>query len=123
MDEPQGNYYGSQVAVPLFKEIARKGLHLLGGTPRQIATARPLVNAVPTPLRGKPPVELKEKAPGKWEMPELQGLTVRETLDLLNDKFKNVRIKGSGYVVRQSPKAGETIQSSSTLNLQFSTPG
>ncbi|MCB0405092.1 MAG: transpeptidase family protein [Bdellovibrionales bacterium] len=123
VDEPQGAYYGSQVAVPLFREIARRGLHLMGGTPRQLATARPLVNAVPTPVRGTPPVELKEKKAGQWEMPDLRGLTVRETLDLLNDKFRNVRVKGSGYVVHQYPKAGETVQASSRLNLEFSTPG
>ncbi len=40
MDEPQGNIYGGQVAAPVFREIVRDALGILGVYPDERLLAR-----------------------------------------------------------------------------------
>lgn len=42
-------------------------------------------------------------------MPDLKGMSLRKSLRLLNEKNVEVRISGSGVVVRQSPKPGVAL--------------
>ncbi len=73
------------MAAPIFKGIVEKVLFYLGVPPRT-------------------------EFVGTKVMPDLQGKSAREILTWSENEGVEVRIKGTGYVTSQNPKAGETIK-------------
>ena len=85
VENPKNGYYGGTVAAPIFKGILAKVLFYLG-------------------------VPSRNAFVGAKVMPDLQGKSAREILQWSQNEGVQVRIKGSGYVSSQEPKAGETIK-------------
>jgi cell division protein FtsI (penicillin-binding protein 3) len=85
VENPKNGSYGGTVAAPIFKGIVEKVLFYLGVPPRT-------------------------EFVGTKVMPDLQGKSAREILIWSENEEVDVRIKGTGYVTSQQPKAGETIK-------------
>jgi cell division protein FtsI (penicillin-binding protein 3) len=85
VENPKNGHYGGTVAAPIFKGIVEKVLFNLGVPPRN-------------------------EFVGTKVMPDLQGKSAREILQWSQNERVEVKIKGSGYVSSQEPKAGETIK-------------
>jgi cell division protein FtsI (penicillin-binding protein 3) len=85
VENPKNGSYGGTVAAPIFKGIVEKVLFYLGVPPRT-------------------------EFVGTKVMPDLQGKSAREILMWSENEGVEVRIKGTGYVTSQNPKAGETIK-------------
>jgi len=85
VENPKNGSYGGTVAAPIFKGIVEKVLFYLGVPPRT-------------------------EFVGTKVMPDLQGKSAREILMWSENEGVEVRIKGTGYVASQNPKAGETIK-------------
>jgi cell division protein FtsI (penicillin-binding protein 3) len=85
VENPKNGSYGGTVAAPIFKGIVEKVLFYLGVPPRN-------------------------EFVGAKVMPDLEGKSAREILQWSQNEGVEVRIKGSGYVTSQEPKAGETIK-------------
>ena len=102
IDEPQGLYYGGQVAAPLFAAIMRQALPYLGVRPDCPAGVRPgQVGAVP--------------AVETVSMPRLVGLPVAEARTAAAAAGLFLQVGGTGTVVRQVPPAGTAVQRWSTV--------
>ena len=108
IDEPQGVYYGGQVAAPVFRSIMVAALQYLGiaascppgGKPQQ-ATLVPVENVA---------------------MPAVVGLTGSEGAAAAAAAGLYLRLEGSGTrILRQVPPAGESVQQGSTV-LGYTTP-
>jgi beta-lactam-binding protein with PASTA domain len=52
-------------------------------------------------------------------MPDLQGKSLREILIWSENEGVEVRIKGTGYVTSQEPKAGEAIKEGTVCRVDF----
>ena len=85
LEDPKESIYGGTTAAPIFKSIAEKVLFYMG---------------VPT----------EQKFSGNSIMPNLEGKSARDILRWATEEGVEVSFKGSGYVVEQSPKPGETIK-------------
>ena len=92
-------YYGSTVAAPVFKKIAKK-IH----------------NAIPKTFYIQPQ-QIQELSSNEVlissygdVIPNLEGLTPMEALSVLEPMGLNVVIKGKGKVKKQSLKAGESFK-------------
>lgn len=127
LEEPQGKYYGADVAAPLFARVVSQGLGILRVAPREqqipatvLAEAAPRADAiryapgvVPASRRGnkasfEEPAELT---------PSARGLSARQALVLFARLGILARIQGSGFVVAQDPPSGTPIRAGAIQTL------
>jgi cell division protein FtsI (penicillin-binding protein 3) len=115
IDSPRSQgYYGGVVAAPIFKRIAEAAL-VQAGVPPTINPASPVVVAAgPTappsvPTRVHPMVGTLTPVGGASLIPDVSGLSAREALRVLTGVGLSVRFVGTGFVVRQSPSAGDPV--------------
>lgn len=119
LDEPKTAYYGGQVAAPAFSSVTERSLKTLGVMPVQRYLS---VKPVAKMSSNQSIPKLEEPSEGKFEMPDLSGLSMRQTLLVLGGSFKDLRLSGAGFVAQQSPKPGTPITSTSHLRLIFDSP-
>jgi cell division protein FtsI (penicillin-binding protein 3) len=112
-----GSHFGGGAAGPVFKRIAEAALQARG-VPSPLAPA-PLmfVRNRPTPLplplqrtRTTSLTPTMQPAGGPALMPDVRGLSAREAMRVLGRAGLSARVSGSGFVVRQSPQPGLTIE-------------
>ena len=102
VDEPQGAYYGGQVAAPVFRSIMVDALRALGVPPDCPPGVRPPVEVVP--------------AAREVRMPELVGLDVAEAARAAGAAGLFLRVEGAGgRVLRQVPPPGAPVVAWSTV--------
>ncbi|MBF0369901.1 MAG: penicillin-binding protein 2 [Magnetococcales bacterium] len=92
IDEPEGKYYGGQVAAPVFREIAQEVMPLLAVMPEK--TKKPM-------LPPEFPKGGRQKETGSEEAGPLYQATLGEALEKLYAQGEVPLVKGSGLVVRQ----------------------
>ncbi len=115
IDTPRGGeYYGGQVAAPVFRRVAEAVIRHLGVAPS--VTSRRVIVVSSDPQSGTPlttrtglsqasqPITIVEARPGI--MPDLAGLSVRVALRELARVGLEARVVGQGIVVEQEPLAG-----------------
>lgn len=109
------NYYGADVAGPVFKRIAQK-----------IFTDTPSTNEIKSLNKkvGKQEISYKDyniKAEEKLKViPNLKGMSGMDALALLENLKVKVKVKGVGKVKSQSIQAGQTIVKNTTILLELS---
>ena len=117
IDSPHGKgYYGATVSGPIFKRIAEATLRHLGIGPTLNAPPPVLVarhDAEPADIGPQPvraPLDDTVLAPAQdGLMPNLRGLGAREALRIANTIGLRAQLTGDGFVVEQSPRAGEPL--------------
>ena len=102
-------YYGSTVAAPVFKKIAKK---INNALPKTIRIHPDQVNQLSSRVANvKPSGEV---------IPDLRGLTPMEALFVLEPMGLKVIIKGKGKVKKQSLKAGKRYKINQIIVLELS---
>jgi len=107
---PKGEYYGSKIAAPVFKESAEKLLTLLN---------IPTDNSNIIEHSGTVYVNIPEKIIIGDSMPELLGTPKRLLLPLFMREDLTIIMNGAGYVVNQSPAPGTIITDNTIIILEF----
>lgn len=142
IDEPQGYYYGGQVAAPVFKEVTEKVLKYanvpsdpalnkyvhLGATKEQLIAdglafnddadepkESDLKKNEDGPLDQK--VQLVES--GMWMVPDFTGLTIKDVMEVVRESKINLKFVGSGIAVRQSLSEGTVVPSGADVTVEF----
>jgi cell division protein FtsI (penicillin-binding protein 3) len=119
LDEPKNEKWGSEAAAPVFNAIGREILRYLEVAPRdvqplQIVTGPEMVAArVRLVSTAVEPAD----ADGTKRMPDLNGKTLRQALGALEPLGVEVRLAGQGRIVRQSPAAGEPVETGAVARL------
>jgi cell division protein FtsI (penicillin-binding protein 3) len=109
------NYYGADVAGPVFKRIAQK-----------IFTDAPSTNEIRKIDRKIPKQELDyadyyTKSQTKLNViPDVKGMSGMDAIALLENLGIRVKIKGFGKVKKQSLQAGQSISKKTTIVLELS---
>lgn len=119
--EPKGNYYASETAAPLFREVLGSVINHLG-IPSQIlaqdsirvSRAAP-ISPVPSP--SPEPVFLAPQKEGLWSVPSFKGMTPREVLGILKGHKFDLQMTGLGIVSSQVPAAGMGVAEGETIRL------
>lgn len=106
--EPQGGvYYGSIVAAPAFKAVARDVLRYLG-VPEEVGLERP--------RQVWPPPEVREEV----EVPQVVNMAPEEARRLLAQAGLGVRVRGEGNVVSlQMPVGGVKVLKGTAVVLEL----
>lgn len=108
IDEPQGLYYGGQVAAPIVRQILIAALQYLNVPPACPAGQTP---------ESVPPLQAETVS-----MPDLVGSSAADAQRLAAESGLYVRIDGQGErVLRQVPQPKEPVQRWSTV-LAYTTP-
>ncbi len=116
IDEPQGKYYGGQVAAPIFREIAEEVLPLISLFPEEDTPLAlpPMREAEPTAKPTKKPKKTARKddrektAEEEGEHP-LVGTSLLEALESLSRSGQVPAIRGSGMVQKlERDEQGQT---------------
>lgn len=109
------NYYGADVAGPVFKRIAQK-----------IFTDSPSTNVIKN-LKKKSQIQEKnynsfeEKAVIKFQLiPNVKGMSGMDAITLLENLGLKVKANGIGKVKKQSLNAGIRIEKNKTITLELS---
>ncbi|HUJ76403.1 MAG TPA: penicillin-binding transpeptidase domain-containing protein [bacterium] len=113
VQNPRGqSYYGSQIAAPIFHDIA-VGLADWAGLPRAGTTAAAARSQVPPASSALPVVTVGSP------MPDLRGTPKKLLLPLLLRTDLSVTIDGSGYVVSQTPQPGARLDAGMKIGLEL----
>ncbi len=105
---PEKGYYGNIVAAPVFKTMAE---YIYGKMPKKIQLA-----AVKSKTAEKTE-HIVEKY--KTIMPDLRGLPSKDALYILENMGLNVRLEGSGNVIKQSVPRGQKIKKNQLIELKL----
>ncbi len=126
VDEPQGFYYGGQVAAPAFREVMEKTLHYL-----KVPSRRRLIVSGPEDLEGEAhaqtalpptpatPPKVVRSGEGNWLVPDFSGLTMRGVMKAVRKAPIELRLVGSGIAVHQSPQPGSVIADGGECVVEF----
>ncbi len=107
VDEPEVNVYGGVVAAPAFRNIARGALRRLAVAPQKQEPVPGAVNSVDLPVRRPPKKDSETTVEGNPSgVPDFVGLSLREAVEKSRAMKAEVKMMGSGYVVKQSPAPG-----------------
>jgi cell division protein FtsI (penicillin-binding protein 3) len=111
IDNPKGDhYYGSRIAAPVFKELAKKLITLRGiRTDASQVVSHPGRISVPVSTA----IEIDDT------VPDLTGTAKRHLLSLYQMKELEIVMIGEGYVVRQNPPPGTPVTKGMKLILEF----
>jgi cell division protein FtsI (penicillin-binding protein 3) len=125
IDTPRnGSPYGGTIAAPIFRRIADAALRQLAVPPT--INPPPVVLASARSGMGAQTISVPAVASsvvssvgGSPVMPDVRGLSARDALRVLTAAGLTVRVSGSGFVVAQTPAAGEPIESGTAGALEL----
>ncbi len=130
VDEPKFPYYGGEAAAPIFRRVMAAALAQEGISPNPNLIPMQKLGKSPEAPRIKdtvkeisasvmaPVTELKV-ADDFWLMPQLDGMTAREVLDLFSEKDLRVQVKGTGTVKSQRPLAGALLKRGDQISIRL----
>jgi len=110
VDEPEERSYGGLVAAPIFSRIAAQSLNYYKIRP-QGPEEKGMLNrfADTAPARFLRIEETPSKGSSNRSMPDCLGMSSRQVLQVMDRTGLNIRIRGSGRVIEQSPPPGNQI--------------
>ena len=118
VDEPEVNVYGGVVAAPVFRNIARGALRHLAVAPQKPDLVPAAVGQAELPVRRA--LKKETAADGSSSaVPDFVGLSLREAVEKARAMSVKVKMRGNGYVVRQSPAPGGRWNEESILLLNL----
>src|SRR5690606_6075893 len=124
VDNPKGKHYASEVAAPLFQEIAAASVLHLGLVPNV-----PIEEPATVAKRGEVNHEEElialsaPEAVSRGLMPDFRGLTMAEVRPQMPSFIDKVRFVGSGRVVDQTPPAGSPLEQTAEVVIVFEQNG
>lgn len=121
LDSPQGAFYGSQVAAPVFRDTLQQILTAKGIMPSssEDLPSLDIMNAAGESQKGfvRPKVELLPQ--NKVKLPDFKGADMRMAAEVLQTGHLRMKPYGSGLVVSQRPAPGTVVDEHSIVELWF----
>lgn len=117
LDDPQGSYYGGEIAAPIAGEILGKIMLHLSIYP-QIANQLPEVKEPAQIAKVEPALKIQAPA-GKVVVPNVTGKSIREAGETLNQAGLAIVPIGTGIAVRQSIAENTIVESGTEITIQF----
>lgn len=106
LDDPSGDYYGGEIAAPIFNDIMTQVMRYLNVRPNDGNSLLPVKpaagNAPPAAAPAVPAGPPPAVPPGRVLTPALAGKTIREAADALQSLGLSLVPVGTGTAVRQS---------------------
>ncbi|MEA3545710.1 MAG: penicillin-binding transpeptidase domain-containing protein [Thermodesulfobacteriota bacterium] len=110
VDEPKGKTYGGLVAAPVFARIAGQTLRHLNILTRGTVAALTADQLVAEPLPDLAALLPDAAVSDGLRMPNFSGMSYRQVLQTMESKNLNLKLSGSGQVIKQYPAPGKIIR-------------
>lgn len=110
VDEPQGKAYGGLVAAPVFARIASQTLSHLNILPKGSVATLTKSQMDEEPLPDMVAEIIDVATSDGLRMPNFSGMSYRQVLQMMEKKNLNLKLSGSGEVVKQYPAPGQIIR-------------
>lgn len=116
LDDPQGVYYGGEIAAPIAGEILEKIMRHLNILPQ-------IANELPPPQETIPvssvPAANVQAPPGKIVVPNITGKSIREAGEKLTELGLSIVPVGTGVAVRQSIAPNTIVDAGTEITIYF----
>jgi stage V sporulation protein D (sporulation-specific penicillin-binding protein) len=121
IDDPVGDYYGGEIAAPVFGEIMNQVMRYLTIRPQNAAEFAAIPAAVPPPAKTVPKAAAPavKPGPGKVAVPNVLGRSIRDAGDILTGAGLVFVPSGSGVAVRQSVPANGIVSLGTEVTVYF----
>ena len=108
VDNPKKDYYGAQVAAPVFSRLARFAVREFGLAPVYASeTTFISEKKITLPLKLASTANRDGLVAGSLHLvPDLKGLSLREVLARITNSDIEVKLSGSGFVLNTNPPPG-----------------
>ena len=118
LDDPQGLYYGGEVAAPVFGSVMARVLPYLGVPPGSGESLDSVLEvdsepAIPSPILARSVATEDGGKEAAYAVPDLRGLTAKEAIAELATRGLRPRLHGTGFVETQLPMAGQLLAETS----------
>lgn len=110
VDEPKGKAYGGLIAAPVFARIAGQTLSHLNILPKGTVAALTAEQLAAEPLPDLAALIPEVETSDGLRMPNFSGMSYRQVLQTMEKKNLNLKLSGSGQVVKQYPAPGKVIR-------------
>jgi cell division protein FtsI (penicillin-binding protein 3) len=127
IDNPKGSYYGGLTAAPMTKSMLQQALasHRVAIDRSRLAPSEVAESTGdgPAPTPGALPVVIawpptqSDSTTKSFQVPDVQGATVRQAALVLHRRGFRVDLRGVGRVLRTAPVAGEEAKGGSTVTV------
>jgi cell division protein FtsI (penicillin-binding protein 3) len=124
LDEPKGKAYGGLIAAPVFSRVASQSLRYLKVMPTEKVT-RPVLSTIAevidmpvAPQRYDASLPVSDLP----QMPDFSGMSYRQVMQVMQNSGLNIRLRGSGRVVAQSPRPGQPIRFGNEIWVKLAPP-
>lgn len=128
LDEPKGEYYGSQVAAPVFAAIMADAFRYLEIPPQGVpapSAARgsgTQVGAEAKATAGQAAPPGQAPPPGTVAVPDVRGMSMRAAASSLEKAGLRLVARGTGRAVRQEPAPGAALPPGGVVRVEFAPP-
>lgn len=112
LDDPEGVYYGGQIAAPVFAEVMAQIMRYRGIHPsvREVESNAP---TTPEPAA----IHVERNHDGEIVIPNFAGHRLRDVLAWGDEAGVGIVPNGNGWVRRQTPDPGLTIKKGETITI------
>ena len=123
IDDPQGAFYGSQVAAPIFRDtlqqiLVAKGIQPISG--EGLPSFEQLEQAEAKMVQSEKKVpQLTLMPDGKIKLPDFKGVDMRHAAGIIRQGRLRLKPHGSGFAYKQEPKAGSVVNEGETIEIWF----
>ncbi|MEW6547382.1 MAG: penicillin-binding transpeptidase domain-containing protein [Bacillota bacterium] len=124
LDEPKGEYYGSQVAAPVFSAIMADAFRYLE-IPPEGTVAPPAVRqggAGATGAGSRVTTAAGAVASGTVAVPDVRGMSMRAAAYCLEQAGLRMAARGTGRAVKQEPAPGASLPRGGLVRVEFAPP-
>ncbi len=121
IDDPVGDYYGGEIAAPVFGEIMNQVMRYLTIRPQNAAE----FTVIPAPAHAaantgqKPAAPAAKPGPGKVAVPSVLGRSIRDAGDIITGAGLVFVPSGSGVAVRQSVPPNGIVNLGAEVTVYF----
>ena len=128
VDEPQKDYYASEVVAPSFAKIASFAARHYGWKPSVSSSIRNAVTQRPTTQQWRKKKTIQSAVARvsedlrrqSWQtMPDLRGMSLREAMRELRAQGLDIEIYGQGRLSESLPRRGERLVADEKVKLYF----
>ena len=112
------------IAAPVFSRIASQSLRYLKVVPTE-KVSRPVLSTIADVVETPMIPQVKEFYPQDRDlpqMPDFSGMSYRQVMQVMQKSGLNIRLKGSGRVVTQSPRPGQPIHFGNEVWVKLAPP-
>ena len=115
IDDPEGTYYGSQIAAPVFQDVMTQLVRYYKLSPTRSKPSKDDAKQSASKV-----LSVQRNGDGSVIIPNFAGHTYGEVRDWVHEARLTLKPDGTGYATSQDEAAGSTMEAGGSVTVHFS---